>query len=106
MSKDYLWTLFTVNLIFGFIGRYISIQKNRNKSEGFLFGFFLSIFGLLIVSLLPTNSSTPNVDFQKTKIKEKVEKKPFDRNRFLIVVLLIIIIISFFYTGFVRGDFK
>ena len=43
--------------IFGFVGRYVAKQKGRSSMEGFLLGFFLSVFGLLIIVLLPTKSS-------------------------------------------------
>jgi len=41
-------------VITGFVGTYIAIEKNRSPSEGFWFGFLLSLFGILIVALLPT----------------------------------------------------
>jgi len=109
MSKDYYWTLFFLNLVFGFVGRYVSVQKNRSKTEGFFFGFLFSIFGLLIISLLPTKQ---NFVLNKT-IKESipinptyVEKKSIDFNRILLILLLVVILILFLYTGFLRGDFK
>lgn len=106
MEKDTFWILFAASLLFGFIGRYISVQKNRNKKEGFIFGFFLSVLGLLIISLLPSNSHSLNIEKHKYDKKYKVEKKPIGKNRLYTVFLLIIILIIFFYTGFTRGDFK
>jgi len=44
------------SVITGFIGRYIAIQKGRSKTEGFLLGFFLSLFGILIEALLPSQN--------------------------------------------------
>lgn len=109
MSKDYYWTLFFLNLIFGFVGRYVSIQKNRSKTEGFLFGFFFSIFGLLIISLLPIKQSYVSSNTIKETIpfnSTDVEKKSVDFNRILLILLLVVILILFLYTGFLRGDFK
>jgi|TARA_B100000795_G_C22365185_1_gene274016 hypothetical protein len=40
--------------LFGFLGKYIANQKGRESMEGFLLGFFLSIFGIIIVALLPS----------------------------------------------------
>ena len=45
-------------VITGLIGRYITKQKGRSPLEGFLFGFFLSILGIIIVSLLPNKNNT------------------------------------------------
>ena len=49
-------TLFIPFVITGLIGRYIAIQKGRSKTEGFLLGFFLSLFGILIEALLPSQN--------------------------------------------------
>ena len=40
--------------LFGFLWKYIANQKGRESMEGFLLGFFLSIFGIIIVALLPS----------------------------------------------------
>lgn len=54
-----------VSIFFGFItgaiGRYIAKEKNRSPSEGFWFGFLLSLFGVLIVALMPTKESDYNL---------------------------------------------
>ena len=41
-------------LIMGLLGRYVAKEKNRSKAEGFWLGFLFSIFGVIIVALLPT----------------------------------------------------
>jgi uncharacterized membrane protein len=109
MSKDYFWTLLLISVIFGFVGRYISTQKNRSRTEGFVFGFFLSIFGLIIISLLPSkeyfNSTNISEESNSTE-NQNYKKRKIDRNKILLILLFIIILITFFYTGFVRGDFK
>lgn len=43
-----------VGLVFGFLGLYIASQKGRSETEGFLFGFLLGPFGVVLVALLPT----------------------------------------------------
>ena len=51
---DSLFVLVVVGFITGFIGRYVAKEKNRSGSEGFWFGFLLSLIGVIIVALLPT----------------------------------------------------
>ena len=109
MSIDSMWILFILSVIFGFVGRYISIQKNRSNTEGFLFGFFFSVFGLIIISLLPTKQNVKTViplEQSKSINKESIERKSIDRNKLLLIIMFIVILSLFFYTGFVRGDFK
>ncbi len=48
---------FLLALIMGLLGRYVAKQKNRSKAEGFWLGFLFSIFGVIIVALLPTKDS-------------------------------------------------
>lgn len=43
--------------LFGLLGRYIAKQKGRKAYEGFLFGFFLSFIGVIIVALLSTKKT-------------------------------------------------
>jgi uncharacterized membrane protein len=43
-------------VLIGLLGRYVAKQKGRESVEGFLFGFFLSILGIIIVLLLPTKN--------------------------------------------------
>ena len=51
-----IWLYLTIHcIILGFFGRYVALQKNRSASEGFLFGFFLSLIGILVVAMMPTN---------------------------------------------------
>lgn len=49
-----IWLYLLIHcVILGLFGRYVALQKNRSAGEGFLFGFFLSIVGVLIITLLP-----------------------------------------------------
>ena len=57
-------------LIMGFIGIYVSDQKNRSGWEGFLFGFFLSIVGVIIVALLPTIEEEEPAELTDERRKE------------------------------------
>ena len=62
---EYLLVSIFFGFITGAIGRYIAKEKNRSPSEGFWFGFLLSLFGVLIVALLPNkkiNSTTDKLD--------------------------------------------
>ena len=60
-----------VSIFFGFIsgaiGRYIAKEKNRSPSEGFWFGFLLSLFGVLIVALMPSKESDYNLNREEIK---------------------------------------
>ena len=55
-----MWSLISIEallisaLVFGFLGRYIAKQKNRNGAEGFWLGLLFSALGVIIVALLPT----------------------------------------------------
>ena len=62
---EYLLVSIFLGFITGAIGRYIAKEKNRSPLEGFWFGFLLSLFGVLIVALLPNkkiNSTTDKLD--------------------------------------------
>jgi hypothetical protein len=59
-----------VCIILGFVGSAIAKEKNREPSEGFLYGFFLSVFGLIIIAILPTK--------EKTIIESEVRKHTSD----------------------------
>ena len=54
---EYILVSIFLGFITGAIGRYIAKEKNRSPSEGFWFGFLLSLFGVLIVALLPTKDA-------------------------------------------------
>lgn len=45
---------FLLAIIMGILGRYVAKEKNRSKAEGFWLGFLFSIFGVIIIALLPT----------------------------------------------------
>jgi Na+-driven multidrug efflux pump len=88
-----------VSIFFGFItgavGRYIAKEKNRSTSEGFWFGFLLSLFGVLIVALLPTK----DVNSQQNKLGEKSNKRKllyYDIIVFGIVLVIIYYLIKTF----------
>ncbi|MDA9888569.1 hypothetical protein N9D52_05315 [Flavobacteriaceae bacterium] len=62
---EYIFVSIFLGFITGAIGRYIAKEKNRSPLEGFWFGFLLSLFGVLIVALLPNkkiNSTTDKLD--------------------------------------------
>ncbi|EEG43065.1 hypothetical protein Flav3CDRAFT_0459 [Flavobacteria bacterium MS024-3C] len=62
---EYILVSIFLGFITGAIGRYIAKEKNRSPLEGFWFGFLLSLFGVLIVALLPNkkiNSTTDKLD--------------------------------------------
>jgi uncharacterized membrane protein YeaQ/YmgE (transglycosylase-associated protein family) len=46
-----------LGVVTGLIGRYVASEKGRSKSEGFWFGFLLSLIGVIIVALLPSKNN-------------------------------------------------
>ena len=67
-------------VVTGFIGRYVAKEKNRSGSEGFWFGFLLSLVGIIIVALLPTREAkvAPNkVELTEEQLEDK--KKRFEK---------------------------
>jgi hypothetical protein len=94
-----------VSIFFGFItgaiGRYIAKEKNRSPSEGFWFGFLLSLFGVLIVALMPTKE----FDYNLKSIEQQSDEAPvteFSKEGkllFYIGVLIIIFLVVYGYTN-------
>ena len=80
-----------VSIFFGFItgaiGRYIAKEKNRSPSEGFWFGFLLSLFGVLIVALMPTMERI----FHQIKSDLQAKNERILRNTLIIIITLIVI---------------
>ena len=94
-----------VSIFFGFItgaiGRYIAKEKNRSPSEGFWFGFLLSLFGVLIVALMPTKEYNYNLK----SIEVQSDETPVDefskegKLLFYFVALIVIFLVVFGYTN-------
>ena len=64
----------------GILGQYMAKEKNRSQGEGFAFGFFLGILGVIIIGLLPTKEAKEVVEFEltaeeKNQIREKQKLK-------------------------------
>ena len=60
-----------VAIIMGILGRYVAKEKNRSKAEGFWLGFLFSIFGVIIVALLPTIEKEVPVEIELTDEQKK-----------------------------------
>lgn len=52
----------------GAIGAWIAKEKGRDRVEGFLLGFFLSIPGLLIEGLLPVKPIAPPIPVSRRSV--------------------------------------
>ena len=82
-----------VSIFFGFItgaiGRYIAKEKNRSPSEGFWFGFLLSLFGVLIIALMPSKESI----FHPIKSYKKPISQKTLRNRVIIILSILALIV-------------
>ena len=64
-------------IICAVVGNYIAKEKGRSTAEGFLFGFFGGVIGLIIVALLPTkNKQETQVEIKEnqTTVVESEEK--------------------------------
>ena len=94
-----MWSIISIEfyvisaIVFGLLGRYIAKQNNRSGAEGFWLGLLFSALSLIIVALLPNKEES--VVYSRDK-EEKV----------IWISIFVIILILFFYSGFVREDFK
>ena len=91
-----------VSIFFGFItgaiGSYIAEEKNRSPSEGFWFGFLLSLFGVLIVALLPNKKGKSQM-IVNNEVLPKDEKSNSSATPILVGYAIVIIVI--FYLLFI-----
>jgi uncharacterized membrane protein YeaQ/YmgE (transglycosylase-associated protein family) len=60
-----------VGIVCGFISAAIASSKGRSSTEGFLFGLFLGIIGVIIVAVLPTNQEK----LEQVKLTDGTGKK-------------------------------
>ena len=47
----------------GILGGYIAKQKNRSLTEGAIIGFLFSVFGVIVVALLPSKNEDKDAQF-------------------------------------------
>ena len=106
-----MWSLISVEffvitaIVFGLLGRYIAKQKNRSGAEGFWLGVLFSALGVIIVALLP-NKESP-ITYSKDEIIDYSNNTSVPlKDKVIWISIFVIILILFFYSGFVRGDFK
>ena len=98
---EYIFVSIFFGFITGAIGRYIAKEKNRSPSEGFWFGFLLSLFGVLIVALMPTKEYNYNLK----SIEVQSDETPVDefskegKLLFYFVALIVIFLVVFGYTN-------
>ena len=98
---EYLLVSIFFGFITGAIGRYIAKERNRSPSEGFWFGFLLSLFGVLIVALMPTKESDYNlksIEVQSDGIPV-TELSSAGKLFFYTVILIIVFSIIYGYTN-------
>ena len=94
-----MWSIISIEfyvisaIVFGLLVRYIAKQNNRSGAEGFWLGLLFSALSLIIVALLPNKEES--VVYSRDK-EDKV----------IWISIFVIILILFFYSGFVREDFK
>ena len=51
----------------GLIGCYMSKEKGRSVTTGFLFGFFFNLMGLLVIAIMPSKT-----DYNQLFLKKKL----------------------------------
>ena len=57
------------------IGRYVSKEKGKNTTLGFLLGFFFNLLGVLVVAMMPSKIDYNNsLSFKKNKLQENTNK--------------------------------
>ena len=49
------------------IGRYVSKEKGKNTTLGFLLGFFFNLMGVLIIAMMPSKIDNNNLLSKKKK---------------------------------------
>ena len=81
-----------IGFIFAVIGAYIADEKGRDTAEGALFGFFLGIFGVIIVGLLPNKEKfyykhEGESTYKKSTIKDLIIIGFFTIIAFIIVTI-------------------
>lgn len=110
---EYILLYLIVALGCGLLGQYMAKEKNRSKGEGFAFGFFLGIFGVIIVGLLPTKEAKKVVRVEPAQEeKEQIGQKQIQKEEqakvarekaqitqktaltFLVILILIYIVFS------------
>ena len=98
---EYILVSIFLGFITGAIGRYIAVEKNRSPSEGFWFGFLLSLIGVLIIALMPTKES----DYNLKSIEVQSDEIPVDefskegKLLFYIGILIVVFLIVYGYTN-------
>ena len=113
MHEDDILVLIGIGaIVMGLIGVYVSNSKNRSGWEGFLFGFFLSILGVIIAALMPTIKKEKPTELtaeekEQMELKAKELQRRADemnrktakaRNIVLLVVFLMIVFAYLFKT--------
>ena len=95
-------------LIMGLLGRYVAMEKNRSKAEGFWLGFLFSILGVIIIALLPTIEKEKPTELTDERRKEmelkadalKVKGKELKTlyvGYFIFVVVLLFLYLTYLY---------
>lgn len=108
---------FVVCLILGLIGSSIAKEKNRDWLEGFAFGFFLSVFGLIIIAVLPTKEKVvrPSTQIVQKEIIRTVSTNDTEKviisesksiNTVIWLILLVVLIMTIVLVGITSNKSK
>tara|TARA_B100000959_G_C14750265_1_gene528890 strand:+ start:425 stop:730 length:306 start_codon:yes stop_codon:yes gene_type:complete len=91
-----------VAIIMGILGRYVAKEKNRSGAEGFWLGFLFSIFGVILVALLPTKEKKIIPELEISEERQKEIHRHFQkgyRNMVLGFSLFVLLLIVLRYLG-------
>jgi len=90
-------------IITGLLGIYVANQKNRSGVEGFTLGFLFSIFGVIILALLPSKEASLLKKSNITKTKPITEPLSSEEKN-VVGVLAIIVMLVIIYTLWSRRN--
>jgi hypothetical protein len=66
-----MFTYLLLSIATALIGRYISKEKGKNTTLGFLLGFFLSLMGLFLVVMMPSKIDCNQFSLSKKRSLKK-----------------------------------
>ena len=70
IAKKKMIPYLQLSIATGLIGCYMSKEKGRSVTTGFLLGFFFTLMGLLVIAILPSK-----IDYNQLSFKKKITAK-------------------------------
>lgn len=92
--EDILLIALLGGLVTGFIGSYVAGEKGRSTLEGFIFGFLLSLLGVLIVGILPNKEKPAKKELTEEELQKRKElAKQGDSKVTKMIIALVVILV-------------